>query len=143
MSTPRAADHKGRYGFYAALPLPDIDASLREIDYAFGTLKADGIGMLTSYGDIWLGDDRLRPVFDELNRRGAIVFTHPTDAACCHALANSNPSVVEWFTDTARTIQSMLVEGPAAMAVRPVPAPLRATTRSTSSGRMAAARSSP
>jgi len=105
-----AGDHRGRYGFYAALPLPDVDASLREIEYAFGTLKADGIGMLTSYGDIWLGDDRLRPVFDELNRRGAIVFTHPTDAACCHALANSNPSVVEWFTDTARTIQSLLVE---------------------------------
>ena len=103
-------DHPGRYGFYAALPLPDVDASLREIEYAFGTLKADGIGMLTSYGDMWLGDARLGPVFDELNRRGAIVFTHPTDATCCHALANSNPSVVEWFTDTARTIQSLLVE---------------------------------
>jgi predicted TIM-barrel fold metal-dependent hydrolase len=107
-------DHPGRYGFYAALPLPDIDASLREIEYAFGTLKADGIGILTSYGDMWLGDARLRPVFDELNRRGAIVFTHPTDATCCHALANSNPSVVEWFTDTARTIQSLLVEPTAA-----------------------------
>lgn len=104
------ADHKGRYGFYAALPLPDVDASLREIAYAFDTLHADGVGLLTSYGDIWLGDAKLQPVFDELNRRRAIVFTHPTDAACCHALANSNPSVVEWFTDTARTIQSLLVE---------------------------------
>ena len=105
-----AADHKDRYGFYAGLPLPDVDASLREIEYAFDTLHADGIGLLTSYGDMWLGDARLQPVFDELNRRRAIVFTHPTDAACCHALANSNPSVVEWFTDTARTIQSLLVE---------------------------------
>jgi predicted TIM-barrel fold metal-dependent hydrolase len=105
-------DHKGRYGLFAALPIPDVEASLREIDYAFDTLHADGIGLLTSYGDMWLGDRRLQPVFDELNRRRAIVFTHPTDAACCHALANSNPSVVEWFTDTARTIQSLLVELP-------------------------------
>jgi predicted TIM-barrel fold metal-dependent hydrolase len=104
------SDHKGRYGFWASLPVPDVEASLREIAYAFDTLHADGVGLLTSYGDMWLGDIRLQPVFDELNRRRAIVFTHPTDAACCHNLANSNPSVVEWFTDTARTIQSLLVE---------------------------------
>ena len=108
------SDYKGRYGFFAVLPMPDVDASLREIAYALDTLKADGIGLVTSYGDMWLGDARLQPVFDELNRRRAIVYTHPTDAACCHALANSNPSVVEWFTDTARTIQSLLVEPPGA-----------------------------
>ena len=107
------SDHQGRYGFFAALPLPDVDASLREIDYALDTLRADGIGLLTSYGNLWPGDLRLRPVFDELNRRHSTVFTHPTDPACCHALANSNPSVVEWFTDTARAIQSLLVEPPA------------------------------
>jgi predicted TIM-barrel fold metal-dependent hydrolase len=108
------ADHPGRFGLFAVLPLPDVDASLKEIEYAFDTLKADGAGLLTSYGDIWLGDARFQPVFDELNRRRAVVYTHPTDASCCHALANANPSIVEWFSDTARSILSLIQEPPGA-----------------------------
>jgi len=104
------ADYKSRFGLFAILPLPDIDPSLKEIEYAFDTLKADGVGLLTSYGDVWLGEKRLQPVFDELNRRGAIVYTHPRDAACCRNLANANPAMVEWFVDTARSINSLLNE---------------------------------
>ena len=104
-------DHKGRFGLFALLPLPDVDASLKEIEYAFDTLHADGVGLLTSYGDIWLGDKRLQPVFDELNRRNAIVYTHPTDAACCHNLANANPVTLEWLVDTARSLMSIISEG--------------------------------
>jgi 6-methylsalicylate decarboxylase len=104
------ADYKGRFGLFAVLPLPDIDASLKEIEYVFDTLKADGVGLLTSYGNMWLGDERLRPVFDELNRRRAVVYTHPTDAPCCHYLANATPATLEWFTDTARSIMSLIAE---------------------------------
>jgi 6-methylsalicylate decarboxylase len=108
----QVADTRGRYGLFAVLPLPDIDASLREVEYAFDTLEADGVGLLTSYGDIWLGDVRLQPVFDELSRRRAIVYVHPTDAACCHALLpNTPPATVEWNTDTGRSIYSVLAEG--------------------------------
>jgi len=106
------ADYKGRFGLFATLPLRDVDASLREIEYAFDTLKADGVGLVTNYGDAWLGDVRFQPVFDELNRRRAIVYTHPTDGACCHnLLPNTQPGTVEWNTDTGRSLYSVLADG--------------------------------
>jgi predicted TIM-barrel fold metal-dependent hydrolase len=105
-------DYKGRFGLFATLPLHDVDASLKEIEYAFDTLKADGVGLMTSYGDRWLGDVRLQPIFDELHRRHAIVYTHPTDANCCHALLpNTQPGTVEWNTDTGRSLYSVLADG--------------------------------
>ena len=109
------ADNKGRFGLFALLPLPDVDASLREIEYAFDTLHADGVGLLTSYGDHWLGDKLFEPVFEELNRRNAVVYSHPTDAPCCHSLANANPATLEWLTDTARSIMSMISADPSAV----------------------------
>src|SRR5581483_9597300 len=108
------SDHKGRFALLAILPLPDIDASLREIEYAFDTLKADGVGLLTSYGNHWLGDPQFASVFDELNRRKAVVYSHPTDAPCCrNLLPNVNPTVVEYNTDTSRTIVSLIASGTA------------------------------
>jgi predicted TIM-barrel fold metal-dependent hydrolase len=102
------SDYRGRFGLFAVLPLPDVDASLSEIEYAFDVLHADGVGVFTSYSNMWLGDVRLQPVFDELNRRAAVVFVHPTDAACCHALAHATPETVEWLSDTGRSINSLV-----------------------------------
>jgi 6-methylsalicylate decarboxylase len=105
-----ASDYKGRFGLFAVLPLPLIEESLKEIEYAFDTLKADGVGVLTSYGNRWLGDPTFQPVFDELNRRKAIVYTHPIDAPCCQDLMpGANPTTLEFPTDTSRAILSLLV----------------------------------
>jgi predicted TIM-barrel fold metal-dependent hydrolase len=94
------------------LPLPHIDESLKEIAYAFDVLKADGIGMMTSYGDKWLGHPAFAPVWDELNRRKATVYTHPTSANCCANLVEGVPeTVVEFGADTTRTIASLIFSG--------------------------------
>jgi predicted TIM-barrel fold metal-dependent hydrolase len=114
-SAKLARDSRGRFGVFAAMPMPYVDATLQEIAYALDTLKADGIGLLTSYGDKWLGDPAFAPVMDELNRRRAVVYTHPTTANCCGNLIPDVPeSIIEWGTDTTRTIASLVFSGTAA-----------------------------
>jgi 6-methylsalicylate decarboxylase len=106
------ADFAGRFGLFASLPLPNVDDSLTEIEYALDHLKADGIGVMTSFGDKWLGDESFSPVMEELNRRNAIVYTHPTAANCCrNLLPDVHYSVVELATDTTRAIANLLFSG--------------------------------
>jgi len=107
-------DYPGRFGIWASLPLPDVDASLKEIAYAFDTLKLDGIGSITSIGTRYLGDKSFTPVFEELNRRGAIVYTHPGASPCClYALPGVGPTTLEYSHDTARAIVSWINSGSA------------------------------
>ena len=104
--------HPGRFGFFAAIPLPDTDSSLHEIDYSLGTLKADGISLLTSYADKWLGDSAYHSVFEELNRRKAVVFVHPTAPLCCRALLpDISAAMIEIPQDTTRAVTNLVFSG--------------------------------
>lgn len=101
--------HGGRFGYFASLPLPDVAASLTEISRTLDQLGADGIVLMTNYGGEYLGSPRFAAIFEELNRRGATVFLHPTSPACFEALALGRPApLLEFPLDTTRTVVDLL-----------------------------------
>ena len=95
-----AADYRGRFGMFATLPLPDVEGSLREIEFAFNVLRADGVGLITSYVDRWLGDPKFTPVMDELKRRKAVVYIHPTiPPGCQNLIPDVADHLIEFATE--------------------------------------------
>jgi len=106
------AERPKQFGHFASLPMPDVDDTLAEIAYALDTLKADGVQLMTSYGDRWPGDPAFEPVFQELNRRKSLVFVHPLLPDCCaHVLNWIPPSLAEFTHDTNRCVFSLLLTG--------------------------------
>ena len=109
------ADYPGRFGLFAVLPFPNSNHCLKEIEYAFDTLKADGVGLLSSYSNRWLGDAAFADILRELNRRKAVVYIHAQVADCCQNLIPGiSDTTIEYNTDTARTIISLIESGRAA-----------------------------
>ena len=105
-----ASDYPGRFILMASLTMPDLDNSLKELEYALDTLKAGGAFLPTSHGDKYIGDPSFTPLLEELNRRKVTVYTHPTDAACCiNIIPNLAPNTIEYGTDTTRMIMSLVV----------------------------------
>ena len=108
-------DYPGRFGMFASLPMLDTEGTLAEVEYALDELGADGVHMMTSYDNKWLGDPFYAPVFEELNRRKAVLYTHPTVPEFAQNLIADVPdTVIEIGTDTTRTIASLLFSGAAA-----------------------------
>jgi predicted TIM-barrel fold metal-dependent hydrolase len=104
--------HAGRFGMFTTLPMPHVKETLEEIAYGFDVLGADGVCMMTNYDNRWPGDPEFAPVFDELNRRRAVIYFHPTVAPCCVGLIPEIPSAfLEYPFDTTRAISSLLYTG--------------------------------
>jgi predicted TIM-barrel fold metal-dependent hydrolase len=101
-----------RFGSFALLPLPDVDGALAEITYALDVLRLDGVGLFSSVNERYLGDPLFDPVFDELHRRKAVVFIHPTHCeAPEHTQLHAPPFVVEYVFDTTRAIVNLIYTG--------------------------------
>jgi predicted TIM-barrel fold metal-dependent hydrolase len=105
-------DYPDRFAVFAPLSMMNIDVTLKEIEYAFDTIKANGINLQSNYGDKWLGDAMYKPVLEELNRRKAVAYVHPLVAACCGRLAMPTfGAVIEVPHDTTRAVTSLLLTG--------------------------------
>jgi predicted TIM-barrel fold metal-dependent hydrolase len=104
-------DHPTRFGYFASIPLPDTDGAMKEIDYAMGTLKADGILLWSNEGTRYLGDPGFEPVLQELNRRKAVVYVHPKLTSDLGDDKDPLRSVGLNWENTTRTISSMLRSG--------------------------------
>jgi predicted TIM-barrel fold metal-dependent hydrolase len=105
-------EHAGRFGFFAALPMPDVDGAIREAERALKLDGSHGVGLLSNYGGRYLGEPEFRPLFQWLAARNALVYVHPTDAPCCAGLVPELATpLIEFPVDTARTISSLLWAG--------------------------------
>ena len=92
--------------------MPDLETSLTELAYAADRLHADGFTVYTNVGDRWLGDASFEPLYAELDRRRAVLFVHPTTAACCANLLRAVPdNVIEYAVDTTRAIANVIFSG--------------------------------
>ena len=101
-------DRPDRFGAFAALPLPDVEGSLEQIEYAFDVLELDGVSIFTNAGGSYLGDSRFDPVLAELQRRGAVVFVHPTASPdpIAHTLGLPD-TLLDYPVDTSRAIAKL------------------------------------
>jgi 6-methylsalicylate decarboxylase len=102
-----------KFGLFTGVPLPDIDGVMKEIEYGYDTLKADGIGIYTNDNqNRWPGDPYFDPMWQELNRRNAIVYMHPLAPPCCTNLNDSVSTAMNEFDfDITRGCTSILANG--------------------------------
>ena len=97
-----------RFGGFAALPLPDVDGALRELEYGLDVLKLDGVVLFSNARGIYLGDARFQPLFAELQRRAAVVFVHPNASPDPAARSLGLPdSLIDFTADTTRAVAQL------------------------------------
>ena len=105
-------DHSPRFGAFAVLPLPDVEGAVAELAYALDTLKLDGVGLLSNYDGLYLGDPRFDPIFNELNRRNAVLFVHPTAPPNFASIGvGLSPPILEFPFETTRMAANLLKSG--------------------------------
>ena len=104
--------HGEQFGAFAALPLPDVEAACEEVRYAFDVLKLEGVGLLASYGEDFLGAPTFEPLMAELDARHALVFVHPAGHRTSRSLSVDYPLwMLEYPIDTTRAAVNLIMTG--------------------------------
>ncbi len=103
-------DYPGRFKFCAALPLPDVDAAIREAIYALDTLGADGVKLATNSRGQYLGDEALDSLMEVLNERHAVIIIHPHRPMPYpeEIIATTPLAMYEYPAETTRALVNML-----------------------------------
>jgi len=103
-------EHPGRFLFCAALPLPDVDAAIRETIYALDTLKADGIKLATNVQGQYLGAPELDTLFAVLNERRAVIILHPhrPEPVNRQVMQQTPLAMQEYLSETTRAVSNMI-----------------------------------
>jgi predicted TIM-barrel fold metal-dependent hydrolase len=105
-------DHPGRFGFFASLPLPDVQGAVVESQYALDVLHADGVVLLSNAGGQYPGDPSWDQLWRELNDRSAVVFLHPTSPPQWRQVALDRPRpMIEFLFDSARAVTDLALTG--------------------------------
>ena len=101
-------DRPDRYAGFACLPLPDVDGALAELTYALDDLRLDGILLFSNVRGVYLGDPRFAPLFNELQRRAAVVFVHPNPSPdpSAHSLGLPD-TLIDFTADTTRAVAQL------------------------------------
>jgi len=103
------SEYPDRFGAFAVLPLPNLEVALFELEYAMDTLKLDGVGLLSNYNGMYLGDSKLDPLFSELNRRKAVIFVHPNTLPDeMLPKTKVSPAIMEFVFDTTRIVANLI-----------------------------------
>jgi predicted TIM-barrel fold metal-dependent hydrolase len=104
--------YRGKFGFFATLPLADVPGAVDELRYALDHLDADGVCLETNSRGIYLGDPVFTPLFAELSERATVVYLHPTSPACSQQVCMGLPApMLEFPVDTARAAVSLIFNG--------------------------------
>ena len=106
--------HPDKFGFVAVLPMPSVDGSLNEINYSMSKLGALGVKVASNSDGVYLGDEILDPVFQELNSRQALVIMHPSPAQKLprsDVVTGKVMALYEYPADTTRAVLNMIANG--------------------------------
>jgi predicted TIM-barrel fold metal-dependent hydrolase len=105
-------DHPGRFGFFASLPLPDVEGAVAELDYAYDVLHADGVVLTSNAGGQYPGDPSWDQLWRALDDRSALVLLHPTSPPQWRQVALDRPRpMIEFLFDSARAVIDLVLTG--------------------------------